>query len=105
MLAAANLLFMRHVAEYNLTYASLAEYSEREAIFIQRNEAIELENAKPENTFTVGHNKFSTWREDELAIMRGFKSSNKRGGEYEDRTPTTDSVNWVQAGCVTPIKD
>ena len=105
MLTAANYAFIKHVAEYNLTYATIAEYNAREAIFIQRHEAIEAENAKPENTFKVGHNKFSTWTEEELAVMRGFRPSNNRAGEYENREPDADSVDWVKAGCVTKVKD
>ena len=105
MLTAANFLFMKHVAEYNLSYATLAEYEARQAIFTQRNEAIEAENAKPENTFTVGHNKFSTWTEAELAVMRGFRAASRPNAFFENKTPNADSVDWNAAGCVTPVKD
>ena len=105
MLTSTNFLFMKHVAEFNLSYATLAEYEARQAIFIHRQEAIEAENAKPENTFTVGHNKFSTWTEAELAVMRGFRAAIRPSDFFENKTPNTDSVDWNAAGCVTPVKD
>jgi len=58
--------FMRHVAEYNLSYMTTAEYDYRLEIFAERDTAIKAENANPENTFTLGHNMYSTWTTHEL---------------------------------------
>ena len=58
--------FMRHVAEFNLSYATTAEFEARQAIFAERHDLITAENANPENTFTIGHNRFSTWTNSEL---------------------------------------
>jgi hypothetical protein len=30
-------------------------------------------NSNPNNTFTVGHNLFSTWTDDEYSMMQGEK--------------------------------
>ena len=104
LMAATALAFMRHVAEYNLTYATTAEYDARLALFAARDDLIAQENANPENTFTLGHNMYSTWTDTELNRQRGYRSRGVR--EYfEAGTPNADSVDWRTSGCVTPVKD
>ena len=96
--------FMRHVAEYNLTYLTTAEFEARLEIFAGRDEAIKAENDKPENTFTLGHNMYSSWTDLELDRIRGYRSIQSEGS-FENNTPNADSKNWVTDGCVTPVKD
>lgn len=36
-------------------------------------------NADPTNTFTVGHNKFSTWTDDEYKAILGYRSWGAKG--------------------------
>lgn len=105
LMTPATFHFMKHVAEYNLSYATTAEYEARLKIFSDLDEAINAENAKPENTFTLGHNKYSTWTDAELDTLRGFKSNRKLPEFTENGTPNSDSVDWVTAGCVTGVKD
>merc|ERR1719273_1124998 len=105
LMTASALAFMRHVAEYNLTYATTAEYEARLGLFAARDHLIAEENTNPENTFTLAHNVYSTWTDAELNKLRGFRSSGRRAATLEAGTPTADSVNWVTAGCVTPVKD
>ena len=101
----AAFVFMRHVAEFNLSFATTAEFEARQAIFAERHDQIALENANPENTFTLGHNKFSTWTNSELDRIRGFRSTGRQPTTLENGIPNADSVDWVTAGCVTPVKD
>ena len=105
MLSATHFHFVRHVAEYNLSYATVAEFDARHSIFAEHHNAIEAENSNPENTFTLAHNKYSTWTEHELNQMRGYKSMPRRNALVEDNTPNADSIDWNEKGCVTPVKD
>ena len=97
--------FMRHVAEYNLSYATTAEFDARHAIFADLHERIEAENANPENTFTLAHNRFSTSTNGELNKLRGYRSTGMRSNNGVDETPNADSIDWVTKGCVTGVKD
>jgi hypothetical protein len=53
--------FIRHVIDHNLSYKTIEEFNARKALFTEVENFIKEENAKPENTYKVGHNKFSTW--------------------------------------------
>jgi len=60
------------------------------------------------NTYTVGHNKFSTWTQEELAKIRNYKPQENKGNvtyaqSFSNQLPS--SVDWNTAGCVTPVKD
>jgi cathepsin L len=105
MMNEISLHFMKHVSEHGLSFATTAEYEAREAIFGARHSLIEESNANPENTFKLAHNMYSTWTDAELNKLRGFRAATRNVAEYENNTPNADSVNWVTAGCVTPVKD
>ena len=102
---AADFKFIAHVAEHNLSYATMSEFEARKTIFAHKDAIFEEINSDPANTFTVGHNKFSTWTDSELDRIRGYKAVQRDVEQYEDGTPTASSVNWVTAGGVTPVKD
>lgn len=105
LMNATHFSFMKHVAEHNLSYATTAEYEARLAIFSERDDLIKQQNANPESTFTLGHNFMSTWTETEYARIRGYRPSGLVPNTVENGTPNADSVDWVTAGCVTPVKD
>merc|ERR1712084_106586 len=106
MLTAADFRFVHHVAHHNLSYATVEEFNARKALFLEVDAAIEEINANPEHTFTVGHNKFSTWTEYERKQMLGYRHyTPDEEVEVENNTTNADSVNWVTAGAVTPVKD
>merc|ERR1719491_603552 len=98
MLSAVDFKFIAHVAEQNLSYATVEEFEARNDIF-------ETINNDAANTFTVGHNSYSTWTEGELEKIRGFVSWTKDVITVENKTPNASSVNWVTAGAVTAVKD
>ena len=102
--------FIHHVARFGLDFKTFEEYQLRKAVFEETDAFILEENAKPENTYTVGHNKFSTWTEEERATLTGTKPDR----HPESRTYWTPpfgveapppSVNWISQGCVTSVMD
>ena len=105
MLTAADFRFIHHVAEMNLSYATVEEFEARKDIFKWRDAIFEEHNAMPENTYTVGHNQYSTWTNAELDRLRGYRAYTANVVTVENGTPNADSVNWVTAGAVTPVKD
>ena len=105
MLAATHFAFIRHVAEFNLSYATVAEFDARHAVFAAHDELINAENANPENTFVLAHNEYSTWTNAELDKLRGYRSNGRINAMTENNTPNADSVDWVTKGCVTGVKN
>ena len=105
MLSAIDFKFIAHVATHNLSWATVEEFNARKEIFSQVDAEIERINADPAHTYTLAHNQFSTWNSRELDRLRGFKHFATEGRAVEDNAPTADSVNWVTAGAVTPVKN
>ena len=106
MLSAADYRFIHHVAQMNLSYATMEEYDARKSLFLARDAMFEEMNANPENTFKVAHNEFSTWTEFELERIRGYKPfTGEHTGKTETVEPNAAEVNWVTEGAVTPVKN
>jgi len=95
--------FIRHVATHNLSYGTTEEFNFRKSVFAEVDAAIKEFNAT-ETTSTHGHNKFSTWTQEE---MKRFNTRMPRGPvEYtEMETPNTTSWDWRQHNAVTAVKD
>ena len=101
--------FNEHLAAFGKSYGTREEYQFRMEIFAQKDAEIKEINANPENTFTVGHNQFSTWTHDEYKQLLGFKlpadaelSSNVT---VLDDSNLADSVDWRTKGAVNPVKN
>ena len=105
MLTAIDFQFITHVAEMNLSYATVEEFEARKEIFKMKDEMINAINNDPEATYTVAHNEWSTWTDAELDRIRGFKAWTQNVIDVEDGVPTASSVNWVTSGAVTPVKN
>merc|ERR1712195_196859 len=69
--------FMEHIANYGISYGTTEEFDFRMALFAKRDAAYAEINADPENTFTVGHNMFSTLTQE-----------NPRCGPVRNHQPT-----------------
>ena len=67
--------FMEHVANYGISYGTQEEYDFRMQIFSAKDAEYNKINADPLNTFTVGHNMFSTMTRDEAKRMTGLLPS------------------------------
>ena len=100
--------FMNYTAKFNKFYLQLELFEQRMSNFVRADKIIKEHNATEAN-YTLGHNQFSDWTEEEYQKILGFKktSSNADGGKCKQlyTESNADSVNWVTAGAVTPVKD
>ena len=97
---------MGHVAEYGLSYGTEAEFDFRFNLYAQKEVALAEINADPNNTFTVGHNKFSTWTDWEYKALLGWRDLGvERDEVLLDETAAAASVDWRTKGAVTGVKD
>ena len=106
MLSAIDFKFIAHVATHNLSWATVEEFNARKALFVAADAEIERINAQPGNTFTVGHNHMSHWSPMERKQLLGYREwTSEEDAIVENNTPNAASVNWVDAGAVTPVKN
>ena len=113
VLGAANALstvefeYMNYMAQYNKVINDVEEFTTRQANFAKVDAYIKEHNAS-NATYTAGHNQFSDWSDAEyksiLGYVRGEKSV-RAASTVLPETMNADSVNWVDAGAVTPVKD
>ena len=98
--------FLKFVSKYGKSYGTKEEFEMRSEQFINTLSQIELENARNENTFRVGINKFADWTPEEFKRILSYKSLTKGA------TPVTyeavsipDSVDWRTQGAVNAVQD
>ena len=97
--------FMMYVIEHSKSYLTAAEFDARKALFAASDALVEEHNSTNAN-FTLGHNLFSDMTEQEKARYRGRLSTEGVEKTFvELPEANADSVNWVTAGAVNPIRD
>ena len=102
--------YMNYLAQFNKVYNDVENFNTRMAYFAKANDFIKEHNAT-ESNYTVGHNQFSDWSQEEYEGILGYKGLLKEdGGKCEqlyvfDESANADSVDWVTAGAVTGVKD
>jgi C1A family cysteine protease len=99
--------FIEHLAAEGISYGTKEEYKFRLDLFSKKDKEINEINADPNNTFTVGHNMFSTMTEDEAKKMNGAMVDN-HSAKYFEVLPTNnlqDAVDWRSKGAVNPVKN
>ena len=98
--------FMRHVAQFNLSYGTEAEFEFRMARFLAVDAEIALFNAT-ETSFHA-HNKFSTWTSAEYKRVLGRVAGLNSFDNAATHVPSgenAESIDWRTLGGVTPVKD
>jgi len=103
MLGAADFRFIHHVAQHNLSYATVEEFEARKGIFLQVD--AEIERINMSHSHEAGHNFLSTWTAHEKSQLLGYRAWTASEFDVEDAMPNSDTVNWVTKGAVTPVKD
>jgi len=102
-------MFLEHIAEHGLRYATSEEFEFRQNIFLQKEATIQQSNADSVNTFTLGHNHMSTWTDDEYKQLLGYKApaTNETVTEYKvlDVEAVPVSIDWRTKGAVNPVKN
>ncbi len=103
--------FMQYLSKFGKMYDTVEEFLMRKEVYLQKDIEIKGHNSRPSN-FTLGHNKFSDWRAEEMQVMLGEKESLESSNAYCKEPDESflnakvpDSVNWVEAGMTTPVKD
>jgi C1A family cysteine protease len=100
--------FMEHIANYGVSYGTQEEYLFRQEIFMTKDAENKVINADPENTFTVGHNQFSTWTDAEYKRLLGYRAPANATKPEPTVLSTVDlptSVDWRTKGAVNPVKN
>ena len=98
--------FVNHMNKFGLSYGTQEEFDFRFQLFQEKDAEIARVNSDPEHTFTVGHNKFSTWTDAEYRRLLGAKVPAQTGEVVElDVTGIAESVDWTKLGAVNAMKD
>ena len=98
--------YMNYCAQFNKVTNDMGEFKARMQNFAAVDAFIE-ENNSGNETHVAGHNQFSDWSHAEYKSMLGYVrgQSDKRNVKIFDESANADSLNWVEAGAVTPVKD
>ena len=98
--------FVNHMNKFGLSYGTQEEFDFRFQLFQEKDAEIARVNSDPEHTFTVGHNKFSTWTETEYKRLLSAQMPAQEGNVVilpEINAP--ESMDWRTKKAVGPVKD
>jgi len=100
-------LFIEHIAEHGLNFATTEEFEFRQAIFVTKEAENKVINSNPEHTFTVGHNFMSTWTHEEYKQLLGAKIPENlvETAAVLDTVNVPASIDWRTKGAVNPVKN
>jgi len=103
MLTSTDYAYMKYVAEHNKSYATTEEFEHRMSLYAEIDAQI-VEHNSSNATFTVGHNFISDMTAAEKKKLTGYRRQNVVERVTLDM-PNASSVNWVEAGAVTAVKN
>ena len=82
------LKFMNYLSKHGKMYESILDFNERKELFLAKDLKIAAHNSRPSN-FTMGHNKFSDWKPEEMAVLLGEKENPESSNAYCKPPPTS----------------
>ena len=101
--------FQSHIANYGLSYGTHEEYSFRFQQYKETDEIINKINSDPNNTYTSGHNFFSTLTENERKRYFGKKAGPKidqsKVVTLDESSIKATGNDWRLRGAVNPIQN
>ena len=105
-LTTTELKYMNHLAQFGKNMGSIEEFNTRLNYFEALDQFIEEHNAEG-HSYTLGHNQFSDWSRVEYKAMLGYRAEPNMHRNYTifDESSNSMTVDWIQAGAVTPVKD
>jgi len=104
-LNSAEFEYMQYVAKFNKITNDVQEFQTRMMNFANTEKFIQAHN-QSNATHVAGHNQFSDWSHAEYKNILGYARSETATKNIKVFAETNaDSVNWVTAGAVTPVKD
>jgi len=95
------------MTEFGLSYGTQEEFDFRFQIYQQKDAEIQKINAE-QDSFTVGHNQFSTYTDAEYKRLLGYKmpkNAEQAAVVVLDETAIPASVDWRTKGAVNPVKN
>lgn len=104
---AENFEFANYLAKYGKSYGTKEEFQFRFEQFQKNMAKVRMGNSENDNTFTLAANKFADYTPAEYRRLLGYKPATAAAGDvlYLDASNLADSVNWVDKGAVTGVKD
>ena len=105
---ASDFKFMQYIAQHGKSYFNVEEFNLRKGHFMLNDERIERHNSNPNETSSVGHNKFSDWSDDEyMSILNDVAPVYDENVEFAEVLPETPNgtKDWRNEGAVTGVKD
>jgi C1A family cysteine protease len=103
---ADNFEFANFLAKYGKSYGTKEEFQFRFEQYMKNMAQIRVANSQNDNTFVLSANKFTDYTPEEYRRLLGYQPNYVSGEVRElDTVNIPASVNWVDQGAVTPVKD
>jgi C1A family cysteine protease len=99
--------FMSYISSFEKSYPTIEEFNHRFEQFARNHANIETHNASGAFTFTLGHNQFSDWTEEEYKAILTYTPVDTTEMEFEDfdANEINGAIDWRSKGAVQSIKD
>ena len=94
-----DLKFMNYMSKFSKVYTTVEEYATRLALFLEREIIINESNADEANTYTLGHNNFSDWTDEEYKAILGGIPLERLEEAYEPEEIVNASCVDTNSSC------